>query len=91
MAEQWIEAHRAKELAGSKYSLCERLRDGLVASRAEIFIRHDQSAGATLLPKEFWWAGGHEALEQDWDAGQFSTWIDHNYHWKAYGVDQHQY
>ena len=86
MTEHWIEAHQAKEIAGSSHSLCERLRDGLIASRAETFVRHDQALSAALLPKEFWWAGGYDALEQDWAAGQFSTWIDRAFHWKAYGV-----
>jgi len=35
----------------------------------------------------FWWAEGHEALDQEWVLGDFSTWIDRNIHWQAYGVE----
>lgn len=38
------------------------------------------------IPKEFWWAEGGYSLKQDWVIGDFDTWIDHNYHWRAFGV-----
>ncbi|WP_156363623.1 hypothetical protein [Sphingomonas sp. Leaf357] len=38
------------------------------------------------VPQEFWGAEGHEALDQDWVSGDFSTWIDHSAHWQAFGV-----
>jgi len=66
--------------------ICERAHGGLIRARAEqfhasqrVFYNHD-------IAKEFWWAEGHEALEQDWAAGDFSTWIDHKYQLKAFGV-----
>jgi hypothetical protein len=38
------------------------------------------------VPASFWWAEGHEALEQDWTRGDFSTWIDRKQHVYAFGV-----
>lgn len=37
------------------------------------------------LPAEFWWAEGAAALEQNWQAGDFSTWIE-QHKWQAFGV-----
>jgi Predicted pPIWI-associating nuclease len=66
--------------------ICERAHAGLIRARAEqfhdgprVFHNHD-------IPKEFWWAKGYEALEQDWAAGDFSTWIDRRIELKAFGV-----
>ena len=70
----------------AKMRICERAHAGMIHARAEqyqqcqrVFQNHD-------IPKEFWWAEGHEALEQDWAAGDFSTWIDRRIQLKAFGV-----
>lgn len=86
MATQWIEASKAFDLVGSKYALCERLRAGLVKSSARLFLKDDDRLEEVILPASFWWAGGQEALEQDWDTGDFSTWIEQSEHWQAFGV-----
>ena len=39
------------------------------------------------LPPQFWWARGHPAtLNQNWDTGDFDTWIESTHHWRAFGV-----
>jgi len=39
------------------------------------------------LPAEFWWAKGHQALNQNWPAGDFDTWIKGGQvHLEAFGV-----
>ncbi|MBV1917474.1 MAG: hypothetical protein KUG65_05360 [Sphingomonadaceae bacterium] len=38
------------------------------------------------VPKQFWWAEGNVALEQNWKAGDFSNWIEHKHHLQAFGV-----
>jgi hypothetical protein len=86
MSEQWITARAALEIVGSRFTLCTRLHRGLVVARAASFHIDDKACGQRVVPKEFWWAGGHEALNQDWDAGDFSTWIDHKRHLEAFGV-----
>lgn len=86
MVEQWIEASRALELAGSNYALCERLSAALIQSRARLLTIDDARHENATLPAKFWWADGHEALNQDWATGDFSTWIDRSEEWKAFGV-----
>jgi Predicted pPIWI-associating nuclease len=71
----------------ARIRICERAHGGLIRARAEQFhggkrIEHDHD-----IPKEFWWAEGHQALEQDWTTGDFSTWIDRgSVQLKAFGV-----
>lgn len=86
MAEQWIEASRASELAGSTYALCERASAGLVQSRARLLLIDENRHENVAIPSKFWWADGREALDQDWETGDFSTWIDRSEEWKAFGV-----
>jgi hypothetical protein len=62
----------------------------LVPTRAARFIQDRETRDNIDVPAGFWWAGGHEALEQNWVAGDFSTWIDQRWHWKAYGVRFHR-
>ena len=66
--------------------LCARAHNGLIRTSAVLLVvgakRHEQ----VVIPAEFWWAKGHEALEQNWDTGDFSTWIDHRVEWRAFGV-----
>ena len=85
MTEQWIEASSALNLVGSRYTLCERASVDLVKARARLLLigndRHDDAE----IPSTFWWAEGHEALDQDWASGDFSTWID-SVEWKAFDV-----
>lgn len=86
MAEQWISASQALELVGSNLSLCGRMKPGLIASRARLLMVDDESSSDAAVPTKFWWADGFDALEQDWIAGDFATWIDHSEHWQAFGV-----
>jgi hypothetical protein len=86
MADQWIEARTARNLFKNPFAICGRCHAGLIRSRADLFWRDDQELIEADLPRQFWWAEGHEALEQDWDAGSFSTWIEREQHWRAFGV-----
>lgn len=85
MTEQWIEASRALELAGSSYALCERASVDLAKTRARLLLIGNDRHEDAVIPSKFWWAEGHEALDQDWASGDFSTWID-SVEWKAFGV-----
>ncbi|ANU06478.1 hypothetical protein [Paraurantiacibacter namhicola] len=89
MADQWIAASTALELGIDRMSLCARLHKGEVLARASSLHRGDQSATNANIPKEFWWAEGHGALEQDWQTGDFATSIergDFQGEWQAFGV-----
>lgn len=66
--------------------ICERAHSGLIASKADRIVWDGQEERDKVLGKGFWWAEGHEALEQDWATGDFSTWIDNKIAVKAFGV-----
>ena len=64
-----------RELHGVPYNVCDACSGKLI----------DRQIDAEL-PAKFWWAKGHVALDQDWAAGDFSTWIEQTYLWEAFGV-----
>lgn len=86
MADQWIEASTALDVFGNRLAICERCEAGLLRSRAQLFKRHKDELTDVELPREFWWAKGHAALDQNWDTGDFSTWINQTFHWQAFDV-----
>jgi hypothetical protein len=86
MADQWIEASTALDVFGARMAICERCEAGLIRSRAQLFRRNKEELVDVELPREFWWAKGRGALDQNWDTGDFSTWIKQTYHWQAFGV-----
>lgn len=86
VADQWIEAVTALDVFGNRMAICERCHAGLIRSRAQSFKKDKEEFVDVELPREFWWATGHAALDQNWETGDFSTWIDRMRHWRAYGV-----
>lgn len=93
MSHEWIKASLALEYVSDgllDYSaprrICERAHAGLIAAKAERIVWDGQEKRDELIGKGFWWARGHEALEQDWQAGDFSTWIDGKTEVRAFGV-----
>jgi hypothetical protein len=93
MPHEWIKAALALDYVSealSDYSarmrICERAHAGLIAAKAERIVWTGKEERDLLIGKGFWWAEGHEALEQDWQAGDFSTWIDQKHEVKAFGV-----
>jgi Predicted pPIWI-associating nuclease len=94
-SETWIIADHARTLlkagTGSLYSaqmaICKRAHAGLIRARAQQFHYGQRTFNNHSIPKEFWWAEGHQALEQDWATGDFSTWIKRDsIQLKAFGV-----
>lgn len=93
MLHEWIKAPLALEYVSvwlpgytAQLRICERAHAGLIAAKAERIIWAGQEEQEQLIGKGFWWAEGHEALEQDWKAGDFATWIDKRVEVKAFGV-----
>lgn len=71
----------------ARLRICERAHGGLIRARAEQFHHGKRVFHNQDIPKEFWWAEGHQALEQDWAVGDFSTWIERgSIQLKAFGV-----
>jgi hypothetical protein len=92
--DEWIRAPDAVALLkpilsaySAKMRICERAHGGLIRSRAEQFHRGSRISHNCDVPKEFWYAEGHQALEQDWAVGDFSTWVERgSVQLKAFGV-----
>ncbi len=93
-SEEWITAVEAvrllKSVFNSEYTvrmtICQRAHAALIHARAEQFMIDDRSAGEREVPKDFWWAEGHEALKQNWITGDFETWLKHKTRLRAFGV-----
>ena len=86
MAEHWIEAAQALEIAGDRISFCARLNAGLITARARTLTTDGETEHGAKVPPSFWWAKGHTALKQNWANGDFSTWIDRKQQVFAFGV-----
>lgn len=74
---------------GTNLAIAQRALAGLLRAKAQVFIQGRESKADTAIPKEFWWASGHEALTQNWGTGDFETWIDRKIHMRALGVSFH--
>jgi hypothetical protein len=97
MHEEWLSAADTMSLVEAvlgphqaRLTIARRAHHGLVRTRALRFISDKQSFDNAELPFKFWWAEGQEALEQDWIAGDFSTWINRYEQWRAFGVQFHR-
>lgn len=93
MAHEWIAAATAlRFLSDEPYTyneqraICERAHSGMIAARADLLVWGKEEHADARIPKYFWWAEGHEALDQNWQSGDFSTWIDQKIEVKAFGV-----
>ena len=90
----WVPASKALSLITRElgdehlaaYAICERAHASLLAAKAELLILDQRRSENAPIPSEFWWAQGHEALEQDWLRGDFSTWIDRDIEARAFSV-----
>lgn len=92
-SEEFISAaeaiRRVSEAVGrhqARHAICSRAHAGLIEAKAARFVADGRTFDNASVPKKFWWAEGHEALDQDWLTGDFSTWIDHSLHLQAFGV-----
>ena len=85
-AEAVSKLHPTLSTYAAQMRICERAEAGMIRSRASQYHQGDQVFKNHDIPKRFWWAKGHEALEQDWAVGDFSTWIDRRIELRAFGV-----
>lgn len=91
--EEWVTPKRALELlqftlgyGAATEAICTRAHDGVVRTRALRYIEANKGADNVDIPAKFWWARGKAALTQNWNTGDFETWIDQRVHLRAYGV-----
>jgi hypothetical protein len=94
MVDEWWSAVETKKCVESLMgpylaprAIACRARDGLLRTKARRFLVNDIVFDNTVLPPEFWWAGGETALAQNWYSGDFETRIDRDRYFKAYGVE----
>jgi hypothetical protein len=86
MHEQWISAWDAFRIPSLYSTIFTRLHAGLIRAKAKrLFVGPKRYDDQEIMP-DFWWAEGHEALDQNWQSGDFSTWIDQKVHLRAFGV-----
>src|SRR3954447_16058394 len=92
MQQWWIPARDAYDKIANEthsetyFAICSRAAEGLMQARARLLVTEKGRFESAVVPTQFWWAKGHAALEQNWEAGDFSTWIN-QYEWKAFGVE----
>ncbi len=92
--DEWIRAAEAIAMLrpilteySARLRICERAHGGMIRARAEQFHHGERVFHDYDIPKEFWWAEGHQPLTQDWDGGDISTWIERkSVQLKAFGV-----
>jgi hypothetical protein len=78
MVTQCIPADAARKLVinpasetAEMLALCGRVHAGLVRTKALLLIVGGVRRENVTIPPDFWWAEGHEALEQNWATGDF--------------------
>lgn len=93
MTDEWISAAEALERVArectphlARLAICKRAHAGLIETVAARFTNGNKVADNARLPPGFWWAEGHEALEQNWKTGDFETWVDRKFRLRAFGV-----
>jgi hypothetical protein len=70
----------------SHIAIATRAHAGLLRARADLFIVGEERRTDCEVPAKFWWATGHDALTQNWETGDFETWVDRRFHLRAFGV-----
>jgi hypothetical protein len=95
--DDWLSAAEALKLVRaatgshrSNITICTRAHAGMVRARADLLVMEGSRRADHEVPKEFWWAEGHQALDQIWATGDFATWINKKYEIKAFGVRFHR-
>lgn len=70
--------------------VCKRAHAGIMRARAKTLYLGNERKDDEPVPAEFWFAEGHQALQQDWVSGDFSTWptwLRRSQEWRAFGVE----
>lgn len=94
MPPQWISAKTAldifAEISGEALAImamCRGAHLGIYKSRARSLSVSGRLSHDAPIPTEFWWAEGAEGLKQDWNLGDFETWLNQNSLLQAQGVE----
>lgn len=66
--------------------ICSRASDELLTAQAKVLVVGNERFEDADISAEFWWARGGAALIQNWQSGDFETWLGGTTHCRAYGV-----
>lgn len=77
---------RAAPFTDQQRTICKRAHAGLIKARAAKLILPSGNHSDADIGEDFWWAEGGAALEQNWVAGDFSTWINQKFQVKVFGA-----
>jgi hypothetical protein len=96
--EDWISAaeaiariRTATRSPAAHIHLAKRAHAGLLRTHAALMIFGDARRHENCdVPTGFWWAEGEAALDQNWDLGDFETWLDREVRIRAFGVRFHR-
>jgi hypothetical protein len=91
MAEHWITAKTALSLVAegtqsaylARLTICSRAYHGLLKARAALVVVGSDQFQHEAVPAELWWAEGKDALDQNWEVGDFATWIGNRLQMRA--------
>lgn len=71
--------------------LARRAHAGLLRAHARLLIINDNQRYRDCdVPAGFWWAEGQAALTQNWELGDFETWIKKSTRYRVFGVRFHR-
>lgn len=87
-ASEAIKFVRAETLSLSAHIvIATRAHAGLLRARADLIVINEKQRHIDVeVPAKFWWAEGDVALKQNWEVGDFSTWIDRRVQYQIFGV-----
>lgn len=75
----------------SEVAIATRANAGLLRANAALLIfQKSERLIDSRVPPVFWWAKGYQALTQNWELGDFETWVDKKFHLQAFGVRFHR-
>jgi hypothetical protein len=93
--EEWVTAAEAvallKSISGTAYTaqmtICKRAHAGLIrAIAAQLIVGDGKAREDVEIPRNFWWAEGAAALTQNWELGDFETWIKDETRIRVFGA-----
>lgn len=92
MSEEWLSAWEAfgrisaTKMSGAERAIFRRAADGLILTKARLFVYARDKNTDIEVPADFWRAVGDSPLEQNWHSGDFAAWINSMTECRAYGV-----
>ena len=96
---EWISSKELMDAMGTRgfgsgsaqaQRVCKRAHAGMMRAKAKRLFLGDEPKDNADVPAGFWFGEGLQALQQDWESGDFSTWpttLRRPQEWRAFGVE----